>query len=178
MDVTDLVLTIENYRGLSEHNRLFSKEEFFSFLKQRGLEDFVDDIGFLLKDSSFRFDWKSLSFPFGVLEFRCCCDVSDLCSFLSGEFNDSLEKMEARGVLGLGKSASFSWDMSSELSPKVHLFLARQEDQYPLLGKLRRKHFVKKPTLDDVISSCKNVRTSEQSGFHKQTYRFVDTDSR
>ena len=178
MDITDLIVTIENYRGFSEHNRLFSKDEFFSFLKKRGLEEFVDDIGFLLNDSMFRFNWKSLSFPFGVLEFRCCHDIADLCSFMSGKYNDSLEKMEARGSLGLGKSTSFTWDMSPKLSPGVNSFLARQEEQYPLLGVLMRKYFAKRPSLDDVISDCNKARGTDRPGTSKQAYRSFEIDSR
>lgn len=69
MDVKDIVLITENYKGICEHNFLSTVEEFPHTLP-------TDSWNSYYKRSDISFD------------FRACKDEADLVSFLTGKYND------------------------------------------------------------------------------------------
>lgn len=153
--ISDLLLVIENYKGISEHNALSTKEEFLNLLSKKGFGDFVADAEFLLDNERSCFEWKSLGFAGGLLEFRRCRDENDLCAFLDGKHNDSIEKMENRGLHTFGAFNSFKYDIPvSSISPASISLLSTLQHKNPSIKERCQALFSEKSSLDDIIKNC------------------------
>lgn len=149
MRLTDLVFVVENHCGRAENNLLYTKDDFLSFLDKNHLGEMTENITFLLNDPRSSFNWKVLSISTGSLEFRCCKDKKDLTDFLSGGFNDSIEKMEARG---LPYSHRFHWK-NSFVSPEALSFLLSFEKDASFLKGFFPGGVSEKPSLEDLIQN-------------------------
>lgn len=168
----DLLFVIENYKGRSEQNMLSTTEEFLNFLHNIGLSDCVNDVNFLLENSGFQ--WKSLNTAGNLIEFRRCHDELDLCEFLSGRYNDSLEKMQERNLHTFGPFDSFNWDVSvASFSPMSLSVLNALKEKYPRLEERCRILFSEKSSLDDIIKNCVQYQNPslKQGGFYIQNVR-------
>lgn len=115
----NLLFVVENHRGSSERNVLYTKDEFLSHLKKLNCNAFAEDIQFLLSNQKTAFQWKSLTLEGATLDFRMCRDERDLQDFLRGAYNDSVDKMAARGLTPAASGDGFHWENA------VHAFSPR-----------------------------------------------------
>lgn len=154
-DFKDLLFIIENYRGRSEHNMLFTKEEFTAFLCNKGLSDCVEDVAFLLDHESSYNKWRSMNLPGISLEFRRCNGEQDLCNYLEGKYNDSVAKMSERGLHPFDPFCCFKWDISvASFSPLSLSSIISLKEKYPSLNERCQALFSEKSSLDDIIKNC------------------------
>ena len=153
--INDLLFVIENHKGYREQNLLSTLEEFFAFLNDRGMSDVIDDIDFLLKNEKSGFQWKTLNTVHSVLEFRRCRDEQDLCSFLTGKYNDSLEKMTERGLHTFGRFGDFELKISAQgFSPFSISLLRSLKEKNPAINECCAALFESRKSLDDIIRDC------------------------
>lgn len=122
----ELLFVVENHRGSTERNILYTKEEFLSHLEKLNCNDFVEDIQVLLSEPKTAFRWKSLTLDEATLDFRMCRDERDLQGFLRGSYNDSVKKMAARSLGPVATGDDFRWENA------VHAFSPRARYLYGL----------------------------------------------
>lgn len=173
--INDLLFVIENHKGISENNMLSTKKEFLNFLTNKGLSDLVDDVDFLLENENSGVQWKSLNIIDGLLEFRRCRDEQDLCDFLDGKYNDSVEKMNERNLHSFGLFSDFKWDVIvSSFSPASISLLSSLKEKNAALNDRCRVLFSQKSSLDDIIRNC----VQNHNGYLKQAELHVKSSFR
>lgn len=156
----DLLLVTENYKGLSERNLLYTKEDFKRFLVSLGEDDrFIDDVGVVLNDSIGTTEWHTYYLTCNVTyDFRMCSDEKDLFSFLSGEYNDSLDDMEARDVQA-NVLSDWYWNTNFEdFSPEAKVIFNKVRENNELLKTSFEAASVEQNPLDSIIKMCDSRR--------------------
>lgn len=173
--INDLLFIIENYIGVKECNGLSTEEELAAFLGNKGLSDNIDDALYLLNNEKSCYNWLSLNTVNSLLEFRRCKDEQDLCDFLDGKYNDSIEKMHSRGLHTLGVFNGFEQELKvSFISPISISLLSSLKEKSPVLKSRCMALFEEKSSVDDIIRNCvqnrSSVQTQNESRFKSQLH--------
>lgn len=126
--MNELLLVTENRAGTCEHNFVSTFEEFAHSYMKKEDRDTVDRFGILVDRTAGNTEvWSTYYQGSGViLDVRACASQEDLDDFLSGKFNDSCEKIEAR-LPGCSHAKDWRWqnDMN-QFSPRA-LDIIRRE---------------------------------------------------
>ena len=152
--MNELLLIVENYKGLCEHNFLSTFEE----LAQTHM-DSADPITknnlseAIVKTAGSTNKWHTFYITCDKsLDIRACVDHSDLESFLTGKFNDTVENREMR-LPNLPQNNDWYWSNElSRFSPKALDIVSKEyPNQFALIGVERPRH---KPSLANVIAKA------------------------
>lgn len=153
-----LILVVENWKGLCEHNFVSTFEELSQkYMKHEDpqtISNFGACVDLTLGNTS---KWNTYYLrPNITLDIRACAGKDDLKNFLTGEFNDSVEDMNERNPGSLYNDEWY-WDNDIErFSPKaIDVIKNECPEQLMMIG-LKRSDG--KTSLADIIKKASFIQ--------------------